>query len=189
MDLNDKVNKVLGKVFLDSVYEKAKDRYMKDMTGIPFDETFFRVIVESVVDALEPPSLEDAAFFYADFEPRYWEDAKINGIEDTYGELMPLKENQSVRMTIDLESGRVLNWPEGTTAKLYYKVCDQGEYFLLNDIQETIAKYKSDYVPDSFLCFGDEGFGDYIIMNINEEGFIESYTKPQIRKDLWKILT
>lgn len=40
-------------------------------------------------------------------------------------------------------------------------------------------------MPDDFLCHGDQGYGDYIIMKINENGMIQGWGKPviEIAKD------
>jgi hypothetical protein len=64
-------------------------------------------------------------------EVRYWEDAKINGEQDTEdGDNIPLKESDLWKPVIELATGRVLEWPEGIRADIHYKVCDQGEYWL-----------------------------------------------------------
>lgn len=179
MESKHLIDKVLGKVFLDQVHSKARERLMNDVTGTSFDEHVFRVTVEEVVEALRPNTFKDAQFICLDVGPRYWEDSTVNGIEDTYGHLMPLRDGDNVVITINIETGQVLDWPQGTTANIHYKVCDQGEYFLLNDIQETIAKYKGSYPPD-----GD----DYIVMDINENGFIEEYSPIKIDEERWKLI-
>jgi hypothetical protein len=119
---------------------------------------------------------------------RYWEDGKVNGVEDETGELIPFRVNDSWCPTIEVETGRVLDWPSGMTADVYYKVCDEGEYFLVDDDSGDESKkwkYKSNYVPDDFLCHGDEGDGDYIILKIDGEGQIVGYKQPVIRWDEW----
>lgn len=128
-------------------------------------------------------------YIKAEAEVRYWEDAYVNGVEDEDGSLIPLREGNLWVPIIDLETGEVIGWPKGTTADIHYKVCDQGEYFFLDENFKKIAKYDSDYVPDRFFCFGeDRGYGDYMIMKINENGFIEDFKQGFIEKDQWDYL-
>jgi len=131
-------------------------------------------------------NLKDAKILEVDAGVRYWEDATINGFEDIDGTLVPFREDNRWKPKIDLDNGKVLNWPIGTIARIHYKVCDDGEYWLLDKDEKRIAKYKDYYVPSRFLCFGDDGCGDYIIFNIDENGSILHYIKPQIYDDEWE---
>lgn len=116
-------------------------------------------------------------------EVRYWEDATVNGVEGADGTLIPLRLESCWEPVIELDSGRVRDWPEGTTADVHYKVCDAGEYELLDSRGEMVAE-KHGYVPD-MLSVGDSGYGDYIIMKIGPGGLIEGWQPPVIDPDLW----
>lgn len=116
-------------------------------------------------------------------EVRYWEDATVNGVEDTDGSLIPLRFETLWSPTIDLDTGRVRDWPEGTTADIHYKVCDAGEYELI-DADGNMVALKSGYVPD-MLSVGDNGYGDYIIMEIGPAGLIKGWEPPVIDPELW----
>lgn len=116
-------------------------------------------------------------------EVRYWEDATVNGVEDTDGSLIPLRLERCWEPIIDLETGRVRNWPEGTTADVHYKVCDAGEYELLDAQGELVAEQHG-YVPD-MLGVGEPSYGDYIIMKIGPDGLIEGWRPPTIDPELW----
>lgn len=116
----------------------------------------------------------------------YWEDAKVNGVPDEDGSRIPLREGDLWKPTINLDEGRVENWPVGTTAKVHYKVCDEGEYWL-EDANGARVKRRSCYVPDALLCHGDRGYGDYIILAIKEDGRIEGWTPPIIDGDDWEM--
>lgn len=98
--------------------------------------------------------------------PRYWEDATINGVEDTDGDLVPFRTGDALIFTIDLETGTVINWPEGTTANMYYKVCDAGVYSLIDEAHGVVCQ-KDGYVP---AMIGE--YGDYIKLEIDEDGKI-----------------
>lgn len=114
---------------------------------------------------------------------RYWEDASVDGVEDTDGTLMPLRKGDTWAPIIELGSGIVKNWPAGLTANIHYKVCDQGEYWLLDGDGKRVAKYASDYVP-GLLCPLENGYGDYIILKINGEGHISGW-RASITEDEW----
>lgn len=131
--------------------------------------------------------LKDCVTLHVEAEPRYWEDAYVNGVEDVLGTLIPLKDDKLWKIKIDLEAGKIQDWPEGTTAYIHYKVCDQGEYWLADHAGNRLFKWYGLYVPDRFLCIDDLGFGDYIIFNVNEKGFIEGWKKPDLKDDEWVV--
>ena len=89
--------------------------------------------------------------------------------------------------TIRIEDGYVMNWPTGLIASFFYKVCDRGSYYLLDANKNRLASIENDYVPSDFLCHGDNGYGDYIIFNVDEYGFIVNYKKPYIDEDDWEL--
>lgn len=139
----------------------------------------------------------DVKFLHIDVGPRYWEDGsiKINGIyeddieweeqEKGVKPKMPFAEyNENVsnksesyrwQLTIDLDNLKIIDWPKGVEANIHYKVCDDGTYYLLDENKE-ILEEKNCYVPE-ILSYIDEGFGDYIIMMINSEGYLENFPK------------
>lgn len=104
---------------------------------------------------------------------RYWEDATVNGVEDADGTRIPLRFGDYWSPTIMLETGRILDWPEGTTAGLHYKVCDDGRYSLLSPHGEIVASIDG-YVP-KIMCPLKSGYGDYVIMNIGPDGVIDGW--------------
>jgi len=119
---------------------------------------------------------------------RYWEDAEINGrIAGEDGNQVPLKSGNLWEPVIELATGRVIGWPEGTTGDIHFKVCDAGEYWL-QDANGNRYKWKGDYVPDHLLCIGDRGYGDYIILKINSDGIIDGWEMPEIDEAEWEKL-
>lgn len=114
-------------------------------------------------------------------EVRYWEDAEVNGAEDTKGDLIPFRLGNNWCPVIRMADGQVMDWPAGTVADVHYKVCDAGEYWLLNDERKRVAKWAGFYVPSEFLCHGDEGYGDYIILKIGADGLIAKWQTPEVR--------
>lgn len=120
---------------------------------------------------------KEVKYLRANLGVRYWEDAKVNGVVDEDGSLIPLKDGDLWRITVDLETGVILDWPEGVKAETHYKVADAGEYLLLDENKElVISKYN--YVP-SMLCPLENGYGDYVILSIDETGKIAGW-KPKL---------
>lgn len=105
---------------------------------------------------------------------RYWEDATVNGVEDTEGDLIPCREGDLWKPVIDLETGRITNWKQGVTADVHYKVCDDGSYYIKDAEGNTVLSIEDDYVP-SILSPGGNSYGDYIIMHIDETGLIQNW--------------
>ena len=117
----------------------------------------------------------DAKFLQVEAGVRYWEDTEVNGELDTEeGDNVPCKDGELWKPLIELETGRVLNWEVGKTASVHYKVCDKGRYILQDAYHEPIKTIDGYVISD--LAIGESGFGDYIIMEIDENGMIENWS-------------
>lgn len=114
---------------------------------------------------------------------RYVEDGMVNDHRESEGvSLMPFMKldddgvGGTWTLDIDIDKGKIVGWPQGTTAKVHYKVCDWcGVRYHGN--------YVEDYVP-SFLAIDDRGYGDYIILTISEDGLIKDWNPQQCHKEL-----
>lgn len=143
----------------------------------------------------------DVKLLKVDAGVRYWDDAKVNGEYDTNCEdsenpngspTIPCAEyirdrkrvlrgsNWRWRPVIDIESGQITNWTKGISANVHYKVCDDGIYTLLDSEGNGIIVIDG-YVPE-IMCPADAGYGDYIIMDIDENGFIQGWNKKLIKE-------
>lgn len=111
---------------------------------------------------------------------RYWEDATINGADDLAGTMTPFRNGERWCPVIRLADGVVMDWPAGMEAGIHFKACDDGDYWLLDAERKRIAKWAGFYVPDDFLCPGENGYGDYIILNIDAEGRIAKWREPAV---------
>jgi hypothetical protein len=106
---------------------------------------------------------------------RYWEDAEVNGESDTEsGDNIPCKVGDIWMPIINVDTGIILNWTQGTTANVHYKVCDCCGWELQDDQGNTILSAEDGYVP-STLSPKEAGYGDYIIMDIDEDGKIADW--------------
>lgn len=130
-------------------------------------------------------TLERASYLKVEAGVRYWEDGEVNGVEDTDGDLVPLRKGDLWCPLIDIREGRIIDWPKDTTAKIHYKVCDAGEYWLLDWELKPIAKWGGYYVPDDLLCPTTNGYGDYIILNVDGEGIIEGWLDEGFEPERW----
>ena len=111
---------------------------------------------------------------------RYWEDSKIDGTdapEDGAG--VPCKHGDRWQPFIDINCGKIINWMTGVIASIHFKICDDGCYYLVDANNNIIAEIVDDYVP-RILCPKENGYGDYIIMDIDENGFIKDFDKTNI---------
>jgi hypothetical protein len=116
----------------------------------------------------------DAAILVAEMEPRYWEDARVDGVAETDEDpRIPLRNGDLWILRIALDEGRILDWPDGVTAETHYKVCDAGTYRIL-DAEGAILAEREGYVPP-FLAPGGHGYGDYVIVRIGPDGRIDGW--------------
>lgn len=119
----------------------------------------------------------NAVFLQVSAGVRYWENATVNGQKDTEGDLIPFRYGDYWKPKIHIDAGTVIDWPEGTTADIHYKVCDDGVYTLLDEGGAKILE-QDGYVPD-IMCPEREGYGDYIIMKIDGSGKIANWKQTQ----------
>ena len=118
----------------------------------------------------------DVTHLLVDAGVRYWEDAKINDVEDESGEIVPFKVGDRWQPTIKLDDGIIINWPKGVAANIHFKICDDGKYHLMNQAGEVVRSIEG-YVP-AVLCPSRNGYGDYIIMDIDGDGKIQGWKLP-----------
>lgn len=126
--------------------------------------------MELTVTVTEKKSVQ---YLRAECGVRYWDDATVNGESDERGTLIPCRHGQTWAPVINLETGKIADWPEGAMADVHFKVCDDGVYHLL-DGDEKIVKTIDGYVP-KMMAPGGDGYGDYVIMKIGPDGLIENW--------------
>ena len=86
---------------------------------------------------------------------------------------------------INLSTGTIENWNAGNTASICYKVCDQGLYFLQVEKGVNSLKWNDWYAPEEYLSQNFYGFGDYIFMEIDENGKIKDWKYPKFNRNKW----
>ena len=117
---------------------------------------------------------KEVSYLKAECGVRYWDDAEVNGQQDDEtSPRMPFASPDAWNVLIELDSGRIVDWPQGTTASVHYKVCDDGRYALLDADKREVVSI-SGYVPE-MMCPKDNGYGDYVIMDIGADGTIADW--------------
>ena len=98
----------------------------------------------------------------------------------------PMRNGDVWYATIDIDAGKVVNWPQGKTLNMHMKVCDSGIYTLYTaegtELEE-IACIEGDYVPNS-LVPGE--YGDYVHLNIDATGKITNWPANPNLADFYK---
>lgn len=87
------------------------------------------------------------------------------------------KEDDYWCIEINYDSGKIKDWPQNFCIKTFFKVCDDGLYQIVDECDNILwdsDTSKTYYVP-AFLALEDDGYGDYIILNINGDGVIEHW--------------
>lgn len=121
----------------------------------------------------------DVKFLQAKVGARYWEDGTVNGKEDTNGDLMPCRNGDNWEPLINIETGKIVNWEQGKTAHTHYKSCDENTFTLLDENNVPIKEIEGYVIK--MMCPAENGYGDYVIMSIDKNGFIDKW-KPSFEE-------
>lgn len=93
---------------------------------------------------------------------------------------VPLLVGDTWRVMVDIDSGKIHDWPQGEEREYYWKICDAGSYYLLSESQEVVLSIDNNYVPNNLLP-GE--WGDYLDLKINGEGVITNWLKNPTSED------
>jgi len=106
---------------------------------------------------------------------RNWADSYVDGKPDTHtGRNMPCSDGKNWSPEIDVEKGKIINWEQSKTASIIYKVGDGCSWELIDENGLVVLSAKNSEVPKT-LCPKKIWYGDYIKMNIDENGIIEDF--------------
>jgi hypothetical protein len=103
-----------------------------------------------------------------EIKPRYIGDTDDDDMPSTF----PLLDADTWRARIDIDSGKIENWPEGEKREMFVKVCDAGSYHLFDAENKAIKSIENNYVPNDLIP-GE--YGDYIDLKINGNGVITNW--------------
>ena len=83
-------------------------------------------------------------------------------------------------LTLDLKTGKILDWNYGDFV-CDYKMVDGGLYRI--NTSSYYYEIVGEYVPEA-LAVGDDGWGDYILLDITEDGSVVGFNKSVAQKEL-----
>lgn len=86
----------------------------------------------------------------------------------------PLRKGDVWEAVIEMDTGKIKDWPTGKSGNLRMKVCDEGTYGLIGKDGGTLAIREQEYVPHGVVP-GE--YGDYIELNINADGVVTNWPK------------
>ncbi|MCP4709872.1 MAG: hypothetical protein GY869_14715 [Planctomycetes bacterium] len=90
----------------------------------------------------------------------------------------PLRQGNMWSATIEIDTGRILDWPLGERGKFSMKVCDEGVYRLLDKDKKEVLPSLEDYVPNDII---PGSYGDYVDLIIGIDGIITNWLEnPRI---------
>lgn len=84
----------------------------------------------------------------------------------------PFRKGDIWDVTIDTDTGTIVDWPQGVEHSLHMKVCDEGSYWLLDAERNVVGQIENDYVPNGVI---PGSYGDYIEIAIQDDGTIENW--------------
>ncbi len=83
----------------------------------------------------------------------------------------PMRRGDLWDATVEIDTGKIQDWPQGKSGYLYMKVSDCGQYNLY-DSNGTMVAEISGYVPHGIVP-GE--YGDYIDLKIDDAGVITNW--------------
>ena len=122
---------------------------------------------------------------------RNWEVFTVNGKEDDNDnpETPFAKDKKYWCPLIDIDEGKIVDWPQGVTLDVCAKTCDENIVYFFDENKNAIEWFDEEeqevlscydgYVPE-FLDPSGEGYGDYVELTVDEDGTIEEFNKEDV---------
>ena len=94
-------------------------------------------------------------------------------------------------LSIDIDTGKAQDWRKGFCVCTHLKVCDNGLYQFVDNEGNVVwnSMDEEEYYVPNFLSLEENGYGDYIFIRIDGEGYIKDWKEkaiPAIRELLCK---
>lgn len=86
----------------------------------------------------------------------------------------PFRNDDTWDISVDVDTGKIMDWPQGVEYDLHMKVCDCGSYWLYDENGEQVGANGEDYAPNTIV---PGSYGDYIEMKIAADGTITNWPK------------
>lgn len=84
----------------------------------------------------------------------------------------PFREGDLWEAEINVDTGKILNWPQGKPADMFLTVKDTGYYELFDPAGRSLAKIDDNYVPHGLIP-GE--YGDVVLFTIDATGTITNW--------------
>jgi len=81
---------------------------------------------------------------------------------------------QQICFFVDVDTGKIRNYPENCEFNLFEKVVDRGCYWLLDDKFQVILSIENDYVPNRLI---PGSYGNYVNLHIDNAGIIINWPR------------
>lgn len=117
---------------------------------------------------------EDAVAIYMVLPIRYGEEEIPNDF--------PFRIGDTWAATVEIDAGKIRNWPAGRTADIHLTVKDGGTYALLNPDGKVVAAIEGNYVPHRIV---PGSFGDTVELSITGDGTITNWPKNPDASDFF----
>jgi hypothetical protein len=100
--------------------------------------------------------------------------AAVNYGEEEMPNDFPGRLGNTWKAEVEIDTGRIVNWPKGRAEEVVLTVKDSGTYALVNVAGEEVALIEEYYVPNEVIpgCYGDT-----IELSINADGVITNWPK------------
>ena len=150
---------------------------LKMTTKVDVSGWYLRVFMGNIAEWWDEEPFEFNGKEYTninDFENDY---PYLVGIQPPYYRSDPKEGTKTIKLCIDLCTGKVLNWIDGVNFDFNsYKLVDTGRYEVCNREGKVHAGYTG-YVPGC-LAIDDSGYGDYLQFHI-EDGQVVDWNFDQ----------
>jgi len=115
----------------------------------------------------------EVKFVLIDVNPRHLDEEELP---------VPMLNGDTWKVIVDIDSGEIRDWPKGEEREYYWKICDAGSYYLLDENEEVALSITENYVPNNLLP-GE--WGDYLSLKINKDGVITNWHKNPSAEDFY----
>ncbi len=120
--------------------------------------------------------LVELSFLILYARPINWTNTLVNGIRDTAnGNNIPCRKEDLWCPMIEIDTGKIVNWKQGTTAYVHYRLPDGVGYDIMDENVDLVVEHHSASVPKTLHCTKNDWYGDTIIMDIDEDGVIKDW--------------
>lgn len=104
----------------------------------------------------------------------------INYGEEEIPNDFPFRIGDTWKATVEIDTGKIRDWPAGKIADIHLTVKDGGSYHLINAKGENIAAIEGDYVPHGIV---PGSYGDTVELKVAADGTVVNWPRTPSGKD------